>query len=79
MTFRQNPKVEILFGFYGGKPIPTKQDKFKPLKVFEIDEKGRIYSGHNGAERGQYYKQGAYYVKNWGKHGALTNPYAFVM
>ncbi len=44
----------------------------------EIDAKGRIYSGDNGAKtRGQYYKQGAYYVKNWGKHGALTNPYAF--
>ena len=44
----------------------------------EIDEKGRVYSGHNGANsRGQYYKQGSYYAKNWGKHGALTNPYAF--
>lgn len=44
----------------------------------EIDEKGRVYSGHNGGQaRGQYYKQGAYYIKNWGKHGALTNPYAF--
>ena len=43
----------------------------------EIDAKGRIYSGDNGVSRGQYYKQGAYYVKNWGKHGALTNPFAF--
>lgn len=44
----------------------------------EIDDKGRIYSGHNGAgARGPYYKQGGYYPKNWGKHGALTNPYAF--
>lgn len=43
----------------------------------EIDEKGRIYSGDNGTYRGQYYKQGAYYVRNFGKHGALTNPYAF--
>ncbi|MEX2234961.1 MAG: c-type cytochrome [Cyclobacteriaceae bacterium] len=43
----------------------------------EIDEKGRIYSGDNGTDRGQYYKQGAYYVRNFGKHGALTNPYAF--
>ncbi|MEM7371183.1 MAG: dehydrogenase [Bacteroidota bacterium] len=44
----------------------------------EIDDKGRIYSGHNGSgARGPYYKQGAYYPKNWGKHGALTNPYAF--
>lgn len=43
----------------------------------EIDKKGRIYSGDNGSTRGPYYKQGAYYGKNWGKHGALTNPYAF--
>lgn len=43
----------------------------------EIDEKGRIYSGDNGTSRGQYYKQGAYYIRNFGKHGALTNPYAF--
>ncbi|NND04961.1 MAG: c-type cytochrome [Saprospiraceae bacterium] len=43
----------------------------------EIDAKGRIYSGTNGITRGQYYKQGAYYTKNWGKHGALTNSYAF--
>ena len=43
----------------------------------EIDAKGRIYSGTNGTTRGQYYKQGAYYTKNWGKHGALTNPYSF--
>lgn len=43
----------------------------------EIDEKGRLYSGDNGTSRGQYYKQGAYYVRNFGKHGALTNPYAF--
>ena len=43
----------------------------------EIDEKGRIFSGHNGTTRGMYFKQGAYYGKNWGKHGDLTNPYAF--
>lgn len=43
----------------------------------EIDEKGRIFSGSNGTDRGPYYKQGAYYVKSWGKHGPLTNPYAF--
>lgn len=43
----------------------------------EFDTKGRIFSGSNGADRGPYYKQGAYYVKSWGKHGPLTNPYAF--
>src|SRR5690554_4746933 len=43
----------------------------------EIDSKGRIFSGSNGYDRGPYYKQGAYYIKSWGKHGPLTNPYAF--
>ena len=43
----------------------------------EFDAKGRLYSGDNGVTRGFYYKQGGYYRKNWGKHGALTNPYAF--
>ena len=43
----------------------------------EIDSKGRILSGDNGNDRGQYYKQGAYFVKNWGKHGPHTNPYTF--
>jgi putative membrane-bound dehydrogenase-like protein len=43
----------------------------------EIDDKGRLYSGDNGNSRGQYYKQGGYYVKNPGKHGAYTNPYTF--
>ncbi|WP_163379236.1 PVC-type heme-binding CxxCH protein [Cyclobacterium sp. SYSU L10401] len=43
----------------------------------EFDRKGRIFSGSNGYGRGPYYKQGGYYIKSWGKHGALTNPYAF--
>jgi putative heme-binding domain-containing protein len=43
----------------------------------EIDEKGRLYSGDNGYSHGQYYKQGGYYPRNLGKHGAYTNPYAF--
>ncbi|MFS4466693.1 c-type cytochrome [Maribacter sp. 2210JD10-5] len=43
----------------------------------EFDKKGRVYSGDNGTSRGLYYKQGGYYIKNWGKHGPLRNPYAF--
>ena len=43
----------------------------------EIDSKGRLYSGDNGTTRGRYYKQGAYHVRNLGKHGAFTNPYSF--
>ncbi|MBI2481459.1 MAG: dehydrogenase, partial [Planctomycetia bacterium] len=44
----------------------------------EIDSKGRVYSGHNGGDtRGFHYVQGGYYQKSFGKHGELTNPYAF--
>jgi putative heme-binding domain-containing protein len=44
----------------------------------EIDAKGRIFSGHNGGDtRGFYYVQGAYEQKGFGKHGPLSNPYAF--
>ena len=44
----------------------------------EIDSRGRIYSGHNaGNTRGFHYVQGGYYQRGFGKHGALSNPYAF--
>jgi putative membrane-bound dehydrogenase-like protein len=44
----------------------------------EIDDKGRIFSGHNGGDtRGFYYMQGAYLQKGFEKHGQLSNPYAF--
>ena len=66
--WRYHPDTQIfeLFAEGGGNTFDV-----------EIDEKGRIYSGDNGVDRGVYYKQGAYYEKNWGKHGALTNPHAF--
>lgn len=51
VTFYQNPKIEILFGFLGGKPIPTKQDKFKPLKAFESDAVGNEIEIKNLYER----------------------------
>ncbi len=44
----------------------------------EIDDKGRIYSGHNGGDtRGFHYVQGGYFRKGFGKHGELSNPYSF--
>lgn len=43
----------------------------------DIDSKGRLFSGTNGASRGMHYEQGSYGIKGWGKHGPLTNPYAF--
>ena len=66
--WRYHPETMVfeIFGEGGGNTFDV-----------EIDEKGRIYSGDNGTTRGFYYKQGGYYRKNWGKHGALTNPYAY--
>ncbi|WP_235034080.1 PVC-type heme-binding CxxCH protein [Roseiconus lacunae] len=44
----------------------------------EIDSHGEVFSGTNGgSKRGYHYPQGSYADKNWGKHGPLTNPYAF--
>lgn len=43
----------------------------------DIDSKGRVFSGTNNAVRGMHYEQGSYGIKGWGKHGPLTNPYAF--
>jgi putative membrane-bound dehydrogenase-like protein len=44
----------------------------------DIDAKGRVFSGTNhGSTRGMHYEQGSYGIKGWGKHGPLTNAYAF--
>ena len=44
----------------------------------EIDRHGRIYSGHNGGNtRGFHYVQGGYFQKGFGKHGELSNPFAY--
>ena len=40
IKFYQNPKIDFLFGLYGGKPIPTKQDKFAPIEVTQMNEDG---------------------------------------
>lgn len=67
--WRYNPETTIfeVFAEGGGN---------NPFHL-EFDNKGRIFSGSNGSGRGPYYKQGGYYIKSWGKHGPLTNPYAF--
>lgn len=44
----------------------------------EFDSKGRCYSGTNhGSARGLHFVQGGRYLKGWGKHGPLMNPYSF--
>ncbi len=44
----------------------------------EFDAHGLAYSGSNyGETRGLHYVQGGAYIKTWGKHGPLMNPYSF--
>jgi len=68
-VWRYHPKTE-LFEIYaegGGNTFSL-----------EIDSIGNVFSGTNSGEtRGMFYQQGSYGIKNWGKHGPLTNPYAF--
>ena len=46
--------------------------------AMEFDSQGRLFSGTNYSDvRGLHFVQGGYYVKNFAKHGPLTNPYAF--
>lgn len=67
--WRYHPKTEVfeIFAEGGGNTFSL-----------DIDSKGRVFSGTNGGnKRGYHYPQGSYADKNWGKHGPLTNPYAF--
>lgn len=43
----------------------------------EFDSVGRLYAGSNNKYAGYWYHQGAYYGKNIGKHGGLSNPHAY--
>jgi len=43
----------------------------------EFDSKGRLFSGSNNNSVAYFYHQGAYYDKNFGKHGSLSNPNTF--
>ena len=67
--WRYNPESHVFERFAEGGGN-------NPFNI-EIDEKGRVYSGSNSQDRGPVYKQGGYYIKSWGKHGPLSNPYAF--
>ena len=69
MIWRYHPDTKVfeIFAEGGGNTFSL-----------EIDTAGRVFSGTNGGgTRGMYYPQGSYGEKNWGKHGPLTNPYAF--
>ena len=69
MIWRYHPTTKVfeIFAEGGGNTFSL-----------DIDKVGRVFSGTNGGgTRGMHYPQGSYGEKNWGKHGPLTNPYAF--
>ena len=43
----------------------------------EIDGQGRLIAGTNDFHVAYFYLQGGFYKKNFGKHGALSNPHAY--
>ena len=68
-VWRYHPRTEVfeIFAEGGGNTFSL-----------DIDSKGRVFTGTNGGgTRGYFFPQGSYSRKNWGKHGPLTNPYAF--
>ena len=68
-VWRYNPQTKVfeIYAEGGGNTFSL-----------DIDAKGRVFTGTNGGNtRGWYFPQGSYSNKNWGKHGPLTNPYAF--
>lgn len=40
VTYRQNPKIDFLFGYFGNLIVPTKQDGFRPIDVIETNNNG---------------------------------------
>src|SRR6266446_3998633 len=43
----------------------------------EFDREGQLFAGGNTTEPLCHHVQGGYYIKGFGKHGPLHNPYAF--
>lgn len=40
VTYRQNPKIDFLFGYFGEIAVPTKQGVYKPVEMIETNENG---------------------------------------
>lgn len=87
-SYVMRPKLDKTPTHFKGQAIWRYHPVDKRFEIFaegggntfciEFDKQGRLFSGHNGGNtRGFHYVQGGYYQKSWGKHGELTNPYAF--
>lgn len=84
----KRPGLDKVGVHFKGQAVWRYEPKSKRFEVFaegggnafglEFDSHGNVFSGHNGGDtRGFHYIQGGNYQKSWGKHGELTNPYAF--
>ena len=84
----KRPGIDKVGVHFKGQAVWRYEPKSKRFEIFaegggnafglEFDSHGNVFSGHNGGDtRGFHYIQGGYYQKSWGKHGELTNPYAF--
>jgi putative heme-binding domain-containing protein len=84
----KRPGIDKVGVHFKGQAVWRYEPKSKLFEIFaegggnafglEFDSHGNVFSGHNGGDtRGFHYVQGGYYQKSWGKHGELTNPYAF--
>ncbi|MGZ4962307.1 MAG: PVC-type heme-binding CxxCH protein [Limisphaerales bacterium] len=73
--------VEFQQGVWRYHPITHQFELFAEgggnLWGLDFDDDGEIFCGTNASEQMLHALQGAYYAKNFGKHGALHNPYTF--
>lgn len=73
--------IEFQQGIWRYHPITHQFELFAEgggnLWGLDFDDDGEIFCGTNASEQMLHALQGAYYVKNFGKHGALHNPYTF--
>lgn len=73
--------IEFQQGVWRYHPVTHEFELFAEgggnLWGLDFDDDGEIFCGTNASEQMLHALQGAYYVKNFGKHGALHNPYTY--
>ncbi len=73
--------IEFQQGVWRYHPVTHQFELFAEgggnLWGLDFDDDGEIFCGTNASEQMLHALQGAYYVKNFGKHGALHNPYTY--
>jgi putative heme-binding domain-containing protein len=73
--------IEFQQGIWRYHPIRKKFELFAEgggnTWGIDFDRHGQLFAGGNTTEPLCHHVQGGYYIKGWGKHGPLHNPYAF--